>query len=107
MQARSRPWVAPNEEVTADEGVASMISGVVTEYEGRAGIEATCARDADKLECLIQAIEYRDQGNQNTQPWIDTSLAQLQTASAKSRADEALRSGSLDWLKRALSGGDE
>jgi putative hydrolase of HD superfamily len=103
---------APNEEVTADQmrglpaPVAQMISGVVTEYEGHTSTEATCARDADKLECLIQAIEYREQGNQNTQPWIDTSLAQLRTASAKRLADEALNSSSLDWATRALNGDD-
>jgi putative hydrolase of HD superfamily len=34
--------------------------------------EAACARDAEKLECLLQAVEHREQGNQPTQAWIDT-----------------------------------
>lgn len=110
--ARKYVTRASNEEVTADQtrglpgAVAQMISGVVGEYEGRTSAEAICARDADKLECLIQAIEYREQGNRNTGPWIDTALAQLRTASARRLADEALGSGSLDWVVRALDGDD-
>ncbi|MEU3167804.1 HD domain-containing protein [Streptosporangium sp. NPDC006930] len=101
----------PNEEVTADQvrgvpgPVAEMVSGAVGEYEEKASLEAVCARDADKLECLIQAIEYREQGHQNVQPWIDSSLAALKTTSAKRLADEALRTGSLEWVKRVLNGG--
>ncbi|GAA5057857.1 HD domain-containing protein [Thermocatellispora tengchongensis] len=101
----------PNERVTEDqvrglpEPVAAMLRGAVGEYEEKTTPEAVCARDADKLECLIQAVEYREQGHQNVQPWIDTSLAALQTPSAKRLADEALRTGSLTWLPRALNGG--
>ncbi|MEU4408384.1 hypothetical protein AB0F88_28020 [Streptosporangium sp. NPDC023963] len=70
----------------------------------RAGRAAVCARDADKLKCLIQAIEYREQGHQNIQLWIDSSLAALKTASAKRLADEALSTGSLEWMTRVLNG---
>lgn len=107
----AKPYVkrASNERVTSDQTqglpqpVAAMIGEVVAEYEGKASPEAICARDADKLECLIQAIEYREQGNQNTRPWIDTSLTQLQTTSAKRLADEALNTGSLEWFTRVLA----
>jgi putative hydrolase of HD superfamily len=101
---------APNEQVTADQTrgmpgpVADLIATTVGEYEEKTSLEARCARDADKLECLVQAIEYREQGNQNIQPWIDSSLAALQTASAKELADEALRLRSLDWLDRFFNG---
>ncbi|MFF4192182.1 HD family hydrolase [Nonomuraea sp. NPDC001831] len=101
---------AQNEEVTADqvrglpEPVAEMLAGAVGEYEGKASLEAVCARDADKLECLMQAVEYREQGHQNVQPWIDSSLAALRTASAKRLADEVLSTGSLDWMTRVLNG---
>jgi len=110
----ARPYVTRtgNEEVTAHqvrglpEAVADMVTGVVAEYEGRASAEAVCARDADKLECLLQAVEYREQGNQNTQGWIDSSLEQLQTESAKRLARHALETGSLEWLGRAMNGDD-
>lgn len=103
---------APNGEVTEGqtrglpEPVADMVRGAVAEYEQKASPEARCARDADKLDCLLQAVEYREQGNENVQPWIDSSLAALRTASAKRLADEALSRRSLDWLDQAMNGGE-
>jgi putative hydrolase of HD superfamily len=97
---------ASNEAVTDDqvrplpEPVAAMIRDAVAEYEAGQTPEARCARDADKLECLLQAREYADQGHQNLQPWIDSSLASLGTATARQLAAEALTQNSLDWLAR-------
>jgi putative hydrolase of HD superfamily len=97
---------SPNESVTRDQvqslpaSLASLVQGAVAEYEAGQTPAALCARDADKLDCLLQAREYQDQGHQNLQPWIDTSIASLHTASAKQIAEEALRQGSLDWLQR-------
>lgn len=101
--------VAPNEQVTADQvrdipgPVADVITGAVDEYETKTSLEAVCARDADKLDCLMQAIEYRDQGHQNVQSWIDTSVAALATETGKRLAEEVQRTGSLDWLAHALN----
>jgi putative hydrolase of HD superfamily len=98
---------AANEQVTRDQvaplppSVAGMIAAAVAEYESAETQEARCARDADKLECLLQAREYQEQGHANVQPWIDSSLAALTTASAKQLAHEAMAQNSLDWLKRA------
>jgi len=98
---------AANEQVTRDQvaplspPVAGMISVAVAEYEAAETPEARCARDADKLECLLQAREYQEQGHANVQPWIDSSLAALTTASAKQLAHEAMAQNSLDWLERA------
>ncbi|RBQ11665.1 HAD family hydrolase [Spongiactinospora rosea] len=100
----------PNEEVTADqtrhlpEVVARMLSKAVGEYEEKTSLEAQCGRDADKLECLIQAVEYRDQGHGHMQPWIDSSLSALNTASAKRLADSILKTGSLDWMHTVIAG---
>ncbi|MCP2334899.1 HD domain-containing protein [Actinomadura rupiterrae] len=107
----AKPYVtkASNEHVTAHQMqglpdvVARLITGAVDEYEGKESLEAVCARDADKLECLIQAIEYGDQGNRNIKPWIESSLAQLRTESAKRLAHQAMETGTLDWAFRALS----
>ncbi|MBV9445399.1 MAG: HD domain-containing protein [Streptosporangiaceae bacterium] len=99
-----------NEEVTRHQisqlpsEVADMIGGAVTEYEAIETLEARCARDADKLECLLQAREYEDQGHRNLRTWIDTSLASLQTPTAKQLATDALAQRSLDWLPRAQEG---
>lgn len=103
---------APNEQVTADqvrglpEAVGRMVREAVAEYEEKASLEAVCARDADKLECLIQAVEYREQGHQNVQPWIDSSLAALKTTSAKRVAEQVLGTGSLEWVTEVLNGDD-
>jgi putative hydrolase of HD superfamily len=54
---------APNPQVTADQvagfpdEIGEAVRELVDEYEARESLEAQLARDADKLECLIQARE--------------------------------------------------
>ncbi|WP_046472450.1 HD domain-containing protein [Allosalinactinospora lopnorensis] len=97
---------AANEAVTQDQtagmppALAEVISSAVGEYEAKETAEARCAKDADKLECLLQAVEYREQGT-DTQAWIDTSVTALQTESAKRLADEALNASPLRWMHQA------
>lgn len=99
---------ASNQDVTADqvsacpEPVRAGVQAVVDEYETGESLEAVIARDADKLECLIQGIEYREQGHQNAQGWIDTSRERLKTASANDLADAALQMNSLEWQNTYL-----
>jgi putative hydrolases of HD superfamily len=96
---------ADNETVTGDQvatcppPVASTIGAAVAEYEAGVTIEAIVARDADKLECLVQAVEYRHQGTSTVQPWIDSSRAALKTASAHRLADAAMVGDPLGWLQ--------
>ncbi|WP_030488536.1 HD domain-containing protein [Micromonospora chokoriensis] len=94
----------PNTAVTADQvaacppAVADVITAAVAEYEAGETLEAVVARDADKLECLVQAVEYRHQGIDNVQRWIDSSRASLKTDSAHRLADAALSGQPLAWL---------
>lgn len=80
---------AGNEAVTADQtadfppAMAAAITALVGEYEDRESPEAVLARDADKLECLLQAREYQAAGNTNMQPWIDTSAAAVRSVTGK------------------------
>ncbi|WP_189921405.1 HD domain-containing protein [Kitasatospora xanthocidica] len=96
---------ASNERVTADQvsaahpAVAEGVQRVVAEYENADSLEVVVAHDADKLECLLQAVEYREQGYRNIQPWIDSSLAGLKTESARQLAEAALTMTSLEWQK--------
>jgi len=105
--AKSYVSAARNEQVTQDQvaplppPVAGLISAAVAEYEAGETLEARCARDADKLDCLLQAREYQEQGHANVQPWIDTSVVALVTQSAKQIAHEAITENSLSWLERA------
>ncbi len=84
------------------EVLASAVREIVTEYEAKESAEAICARDADKLECMIQGVEYKAQGYENAQRWIDNSRGRLVTKSANELADAVLATGSLDWLRAAL-----
>lgn len=98
-------------EVTADqtagmpEVLVSAVRDLVAEYEAKESPEAVCARDADKLECLLQGIEYRSQGYESAQRWIDNSYGRLTTETARRLADELLGQGPLDWLRSALGEG--
>ncbi len=96
---------ASNTEITADqvaaapEPVRATIQAAVDEYEAGESVEAIVAHDADKLECLVQAVEYRACGYQQVQPWIDSSLAALKTESARRLAEQALAGDTLVWQK--------
>lgn len=94
--------------VTADQTagmpdvLASTIRELVGEYEGRESAEAICARDADKLECMLQGIEYKAQGYELAQRWIDNSRGRLVTATANELAGQLLSMDPLDWLRAVL-----
>lgn len=104
----AKPYVelASNETITADQTaqlpdtVRKTVQDAVTEYETQATAEARCAKDADKLECLIQALEYRAAGYVGVQGWIDSSRSALRTRAARRVADQALRTSPLAWRGR-------
>ncbi|MCX4508914.1 HD domain-containing protein [Streptomyces sp. NBC_01619] len=99
---------ADPQAVTADqtegmpEVLAAAVRELVAEYEAKESPEAICARDADKLECLLQGIEYKAQGYENAQRWIDNSKGRIVTETGRRLAEELLNQGSLDWLREAL-----
>ncbi|MGW1280084.1 HD domain-containing protein [Streptomyces tsukubensis] len=94
--------------VTADQTagmpqtLADTVRELVAEYEANESREAVCARDADKLECMLQGIEYQAQGYRGTQRWIDNSRKRLVTESGQRLADELLAQDPLDWLNTAM-----
>ncbi|MEU6243768.1 HD domain-containing protein [Streptomyces sp. NPDC047024] len=99
---------ADPEAVTADqvagmpEVLAATIRDLVAEYEAKETPEALCARDADKLECMIQGLEYKAQGYANAQRWIDNSRGRIVTKAGQELADAVLAADSLEWLRTAL-----
>lgn len=99
---------ADPQAVTADqtegmpEVLAAAVRELVAEYEAKESPEAICARDADKLECMLQGIEYKAQGYENAQRWIDNSKGRIVTETGRRLAEELLNQGSLDWLREAL-----
>lgn len=104
----ARPYVTvtPNEEITRDQVevlpdlAGKTIQDAVDEYEEGATPESQCARDADRLECLLQAVEYREAGYQRVDGWIESSRKRLQTEFGKRLAEAALSTSPLAWRNR-------
>ncbi|WDO07218.1 HD domain-containing protein [Streptomyces murinus] len=94
--------------VTADqtagmpEVLRSAIRAVVAEYEARETPESVCARDADKLECMLQGLEYKGQGYEAAQRWVDNSRSRIVTESGRLLAGQLLAQAPLDWLRTAM-----
>ena len=73
--------------------LAGHITALIAEHESAktpaATLESRCSRDADKLDCLIQAREYQAQGNQLVQPWIDSMIPVITTPTGTALAKAA------------------
>jgi putative hydrolase of HD superfamily len=73
-----------------------MFQGLTAEFEAAETLEARVARDADKLETLLQAIEYGEQGYK-TEAWEKTSIEALRTDSAKQLAQAINAADPAEW----------
>jgi putative hydrolases of HD superfamily len=95
---------APNPQVTADqvagfpEEIGEAVRALVDGYERQDSAEARLARDADKLECLIQAREYQAQGH-DVQPWVESAAAALRSETARRFADAFRQARPDQWWK--------
>lgn len=76
------------------------VRAAVDEYEDGATTEARCARDADKLEMLLQAVEYRDVGVHRVDGWIDSARKGLTSETARRIAEAAVTLSPLAWRDR-------
>lgn len=77
--------------------VAETFRGLTTEYEAVETLEAKLAKDADKLETLLQALEYRTQGFA-TEEWQRTSVEALRTKTAQELAQAIMAGHPHDWF---------
>lgn len=104
----ARPYVnGPDPQAITTDQVAGLpdlaaktVREAVAEYEALNTLESRCAHDADKLECLLQAIEYQAAGNTGVQGWIDSSRKGLTTGTAQRIAVAALSTSPLAWRGR-------
>lgn len=93
-------------DITADQTEAlpeksqHMVRDAVDEYETRETPEALCAKDADKLEMLFQAVEYQNTGYQRVDGWIDSARKGLATETARRLAKAAVAVSPLAWRER-------
>ena len=75
---------------------AKLITGLVAEYEANETPEAQLAHDADKIELILQADEYADQGH-DTGPWREAALPALRTDAAKQLAQAITATPPATW----------
>lgn len=104
----ARPYLdkPPAEAITADQtgqlpdAMRAAVRSAVAEYETEQTTEARCAKDADKLECRLQAVEYQDAGYRRADGWITSSRKGLRTETARRIADASVSTSPLAWRGR-------
>ena len=81
--------------------LAAHVTALIAEHESAktpgATPEALCSRDADKLDCLLQAREYQALGNQLVQPWIDSMIPVITTQTGMALAKTAQELSPNAW----------
>ncbi|MGH3975601.1 MAG: HD domain-containing protein, partial [Pseudonocardiaceae bacterium] len=91
LDQRSPEMITADQTALLPDAARKTVQEAVLEFERQQTLEARCAQDADHLECLIQAIEYRDAGyGARVQGWIDSARHCLRTDTARRVADAAL-----------------
>jgi putative hydrolase of HD superfamily len=82
--------------------LAARILGLVDEHAAAktddGTPEAACSRDADQLDCLLTAREYQAAGNQLVQPWIESGLRGVRTATGQALANIAVTASPGEWF---------
>ena len=87
------------------EPLPERLQNLLAEYEAGSSLEAKIARDADRLECLLEAREYAElYGEQTTREWVESSRARLLTSAARELAAECERVRPSDWWRRLERG---
>jgi putative hydrolase of HD superfamily len=96
--------IAADQVADLPPGLAQHITDLVREHESAktpsATPESLCSRDADKLDCLLQAREYQQAGNAAVQPWIEDMVAAITTTTGQELAREAREMTPSEWWER-------
>jgi putative hydrolase of HD superfamily len=96
-------WKNVDEQVVREQSIrlpkkiAGRITSLFEELEKGVSPEARIARDADLLECLVQAREYQTLGYRDVADWISNAQAALTTESAKKLAVECIKTEPKEW----------
>jgi putative hydrolase of HD superfamily len=96
-------WEGVDQRVIKDQSkrlpshISEEMISVLSEFEEAISLEARIARDADLLECLVQAREYQALGYKEVVDWIINAKAALVTESAKRIAAECLETEPKEW----------
>lgn len=87
--------VTAHQTAAMPDAVAKVVQGLTAEFEAAETTEARLAKDADKIETLLQATEYQAQGH-DTAAWRETSIAALRTDAGR-RMAQAIGNGDPHW----------
>jgi putative hydrolase of HD superfamily len=83
--------------------VADAICAVIAEVETVSTVESACAKDADKLDCLLRAREYQAEGYTQLTPWVDSMAAAMRTDTGKILARRAQQVAPSVWWDEVVS----
>ena len=85
-----------------DPSIRNELSGLRREYDEQSTLESHVARDADILECLIQAKEYVDSGHTKAKKFFKTAPSHLKTKTAKDMWKTIQEWDSSDWWENVV-----
>jgi putative hydrolase of HD superfamily len=77
--------------------MATQMATLFEEFEKEVSPEAKVVRDADLLECIVQAREYQALGYRDVVDWIFNAQRALRTESAKRIAAECIKTEPKEW----------
>ncbi len=78
-------------------GMATAYAALQKEFEEGKTRVAVIARDAERLDCALQAIEYRPKACGNLDRWVNRIEGTLVTPSAKQLLSHAKSGAYTDW----------
>ncbi|MFH1408778.1 MAG: HD domain-containing protein [Nanoarchaeota archaeon] len=84
---------------TLPKPIADRLTPLFSGYHQDGSKEGIVARDADLLECAVQAKEYIEHGHPECQEWIDNTEKLLHTSTAKKILKELRNTASNQWSK--------
>jgi len=100
LHAKEGEQTASNEQVEQlPQDIAGSVLALIGEYNERSSREAQVAREADLLECLLQAREYQMQGYTKAFEWANMCYEGLQTETARDLARDCLSTDPGDWFE--------
>ncbi|MBI5149953.1 MAG: HD domain-containing protein [Candidatus Omnitrophica bacterium] len=85
-----------------DPGVSTQLGALRREYEAQRTKESLVARDADILECLLQAKEYHDHGYHKAEKFFKTAPDHLKTKTARKLWKTIRTWDSSAWWERVV-----
>ncbi len=94
---RAEQKVFQDQTKNLEPGVCQALRALRQEYEAQVSPESLIARDADILECLLQAKEYYDHGYPAAKKFFKTAPDHLKTKTAKRLWQRIKRWDSSQW----------